>query len=184
MLPIVLSLIAMSILTVGVVVFGSRKPGYGHVRDTISELGEIGAPHQHAVALALFAPIGLVLLVVAWQMHATQPAIAALAACISIGYLVAAAFPCDIGSPLSGSARQTIHNLGGGIEYVGGGFAMLRLSETLGPAFRFTGFVVLATAVALSIPPLAPVRGLVQRVAELGLFGGLVVATWRSANLA
>ena len=91
---------------------------------------------------------------------------------------MAAAFPCDRGSPLSGSPRQALHNIGGAVEYVGGGLALLRLSETLGQAFRLAGLFVLIAAVALSIPAIASIRGLMQRLAELCLFGGLVIAIY------
>lgn len=155
------------------------KPQYSHIKHTISELGEVGAPRQQFVAFGLFLPVGVMLLVVAYRLFPASEAAAALALCIAIGYLVAVAFPCDPGSPVTGSARQGIHNLGGAIEYIGGGFALMALAETLGQPFKAAGFVVLGTAVALTILPANSVRGAVQRVGELGLFASLALAGWQ-----
>ncbi len=38
--------------------FGARKPGYSHIRDTISELGEMGSPIGWSVSYLGFLPIG------------------------------------------------------------------------------------------------------------------------------
>jgi hypothetical protein len=108
-------------------------------------------------------------------------AVAALASCIAVGYIGAALFPCDPGSPVSGSARQALHNLAGAVEYIGGGFALTAIARDFGQPFQVAGFVVLAAAIALTVLPSAPVRGGIQRVAELCLFGGLAFALWRAS---
>ena len=108
----------------------------------------------------------------------TNATAAMLALCIAAGYLVAALFPCDPGAPMWGSARQAIHNAGGAVEYVGGAVVLLRLGELHGIPFRAAGLVVAATAIALSIPALNAVRGLVQRIGEACLFGGLAAVVW------
>jgi hypothetical protein len=162
-------------------VVAPQKPGYSHFKHTISELGEVGAPHQRFVALGVFLPAGLLLLLVAWLVVSSLPAAAALSACIAVGYIGAAAFPCDPGSPISGTPRQGIHNLAGAVEYVGGGASLMVLAETFGQPFRLAGFVVLGSAIALSFIPSTSVRGLIQRAAELCLFGGLAMAVWRAA---
>lgn len=169
--------IAATYLFAGLIALARRTAGYSHIKHTISEIGEIGAPNQRVVAFGLFLPIGLVLLLVAYLVRPSSPAAAMLAFCIAIGYLGAAAFPCDRGAPLSGSARQALHSIAGAVEYVGGGFALMMLAESFGQPFRIAGFVVLGTAVALSVPH--PVRGIIQRVAETCLFGGLFLAAWR-----
>jgi hypothetical protein len=180
MLPLIVTLIAVTYLFAGLFALAPRKAGYSHVRHTISEIGEAGAPHQRLVAWALFLPVGLLLLLVAYPLRPVSPPAAALALCLAVGYLGAAAFPCDPGSPVSGSARQALHNLAGAVEYIGGGFALLVLAEHLGQPFKLAGFVVLGTALALSFVPSGSVRGLVQRVAEVCLFGGLALAVWRT----
>lgn len=163
-------------LTVCIVLFGRRTAGYRHLRHTISELGEMGAPHQRAIALGVFLPVGLLLLAAAGLLYPTSRPTAALALCIAVGYLVASAFPCDPGSPASGTARQGVHNLGGAVEYVGGGAALMALAETHGGLFQSLGLASFAAAALLTALPSTSVRGLVQRLAETALFAGLVMA--------
>jgi hypothetical protein len=175
------TLLAAAYLAFGTVVLARRKRGYDHRRHTISELGETRARDQRFVALGFFLPIGLALLLVAYWLRVHSSAASALALAIAIGYIGAAIFPCDPGSPLTGSAKQSLHNLAGGIEYVGGGFALVTLARDLGQPFQLAGFVVLGAAIALTVLPTASVRGLVQRTAELCLFGGLAWAALRVA---
>jgi hypothetical protein len=165
-------------LAKGIRQLGKRYPNYSHVRRTISELGEVGAPDQRLVALGLFLPVGVALLIVAALVYSRSTPVAALALSISIGYLGAAAFPCDPGSPLSGSARQGLHNLAGGIEYIGGAFALMTIARDFGAMYQVLGFVVVGVAIALSVPAAAAVRGLIQRIAEACLFVGLAGASW------
>lgn len=177
---ILLTLFAVSWLFLLLAVVGARTPGYSHVRHTISELGEAGAPHARLVAWGVFLPVGATMLVASWLAHSLGTEPFALAASITAGYLVAAIFPCDPGAPLAGTWRQAIHNLGGAVEYIGGGFALLGIAAYAGDPFRTLGIVVLCAAIAISLPPLAGVRGLVQRIAELCLFGGLALALVRA----
>jgi len=181
---IVLVLFAATYLFFFLFALGHKKPNYSHVRHTISELGEIGAPHRQLVAVGVFAPVGVILLLAAYLTRSTAPESALLALCIAIGYLVAAMFPCDPGSPLSGTNRQAIHNLGGAVEYIGGAFALFRIAGLFGQPFQAMGFIVIGVAVAISLPVFSPVRGLIQRVAELCLFGGLALALWHSGGRA
>ncbi len=179
MLATAVTAIAATYLFASLVALAPRKAGYSHIKHSISEIGEVGAPNQRFVALGLFLPIGLVLLLVAYLVRPVSPAAAALALCIAIGYIGAAAFPCDPGSPLSGTARQALHNLAGAVEYIGGGFALMTLADNFGRPFKAAGFVVLGTAIALSVLPSNSVRGIIQRIAETCLFGGLALAVWR-----
>ena len=181
LMPTIVTALAAAYLAAGLVFFARRRPDYRHRRDTISELGETGSRDQRVVALAWFLPIGVVLLLVAGLLRSHAPATSMLALAIAIGYLGAAAFPCDPGSPLAGSWRQSLHNLAGGVEYVGGGFALVTLARDLGAPFRIAGFVVLGAAIALTVLPSAAMRGAIQRIAELCLFGGLACAAWRVA---
>lgn len=179
MLATAVTAIAAMYLLASLIALAPRKAGYSHIKHSISEIGEIGAPNQRFVAFGLFLPIGLVVLLVAYLVRPASPESAALALCIAIGYIGAAAFPCDPGSPLFGTARQVLHNLAGAVEYVGGGFALMTLGESFGQPFKGAGFVVLGTAVALAVLPSNSVRGLIQRIAETCLFGGLALAVWR-----
>ena len=58
------------------------------------------------------------------------------------------------------------------------------MAEAAGPAFRWAGYAVLAAAGAISFMPAGSPRGIVQRLAEAALFGGLLVATARLAGIA
>jgi hypothetical protein len=55
----------------------------------------------------------------------------------------------------------------------------MTLGESLGQPFAAAGFIVLGSVIALSVLSSNSVRGLVQRVAEASLFGGLALAAWR-----
>lgn len=169
-------------LALAVVAFGSRRADYSHLRHTLSELGEHGGVSPRDARLVswwVFFPIGLALAGVAYLLDrtaGTPRSAAALAACVAVGYLVAAIFPCDPGSPLSGSVRQGVHNLGGAVEYAGGALSLFTLArESTSPQiFQAAGGVVFAALLLLSFPN--PWRGLVQRIAETALFGGLALA--------
>jgi hypothetical protein len=179
MLATVVTALAAGYLFAMLFVLAPHKAGYSHFRHTISEIGESGARHERFVAWGLFLPIGLASLIVAWIARPASPAVAALAACIGVGYVGAALCPCDPGSPLWGSSRQTLHNLAGAVEYTGGGFALMTLAREFGQPFGMGGFVVLGSAVGLSVVPPGAGRGLLQRIAELCLFGCLGLALWR-----
>ncbi|MEM9595675.1 MAG: DUF998 domain-containing protein [Acidobacteriota bacterium] len=172
-----IALAAALYLGAAIVFLGRRKPGYRHVAHSISELGEVGARDQGKVAFAVFLPVGLALAAAAALSPPWPPALRSLAACIAVGYVGGALFPCDPGSPAAGSWRQGIHNLAGAVEYLGGALSLFVLSETLGPVFQILGFVVGAVTVTLAFPN--PFRGLIQRTAEAALFAGLVYGALR-----
>jgi hypothetical protein len=160
----------------GLVYVGQRTPGYSHWRDTISELGETGTPLMRPVSYGLFLPIGLLLWLAAWVAEANGTA--GLAACVGSGYVIAALFPCDVGSPTSGSGRQQLHNLGGAVEYIGGAYWLSQLSAGPGIAgyslSSLAAGVVIAGAVLLSAPGFG-LRGVTQRIVEGVLFGSLLL---------
>lgn len=164
-------------LIAGAIYFGWKKPAYSHWRHTISELDEVGSPLSRTVSYGLFLPVGLLLGVVA--LLAPTTALAGLAGCVGIGYVVAALFPCDVGSPLSGSSRQSIHNVGGTVEYIGSAYWLNQIEP---PGFaRDINLYTLAAgslivgSVLLSMPGL-PLRGFIQRLMEGALFGCLLVS--------
>ena len=183
----VLAIAASLYLAAAIVVSARRRPGYRHSEHTISELGEAGAADGRLVSFGVFLPIGLVGLVVAWLLGAPygtglsdfEGASQTLVLCIATGYLVAAFFPCDPGSPLTGSFRQAVHNLGGAVEYAGGAFALFSLArEAPTPEpFQIAGALVMAGIVGISFA--SPWRGMIQRVAEAALFGGWILVTIR-----
>ena len=178
MLATALVIFAAIYLFVGLMALAPRKAGFSHIRRTISEIGEIGAPDQRLAAVGLFLPIGVALLLVAFLIRSAAPVAAELAFCIAMGYIGAAAFPSDPRTPLFGTMRQGVHNRAGAVQYVGGAYALTTLAEHFGPYFKFAGFIVLGTAVALSVLSADSFRGFVQRIAEVCLFGGLVLVVW------
>jgi hypothetical protein len=177
MISIIISVITVTYLAIGIAYFG-RKKLYSHTRDTISELGETGSALSRLVSLGLFLPVGFLLLIIAYQLRSSDAQ--GLALCLAAGYILAAFFPCDPGSPLSGSWKQSIHNLGGAIEYVGGIYFIFRLSQTgitllLLPYQAIAGVVLICT-ILISVPGFS-FRGIVQRIAEILLFACVVHQT-------
>ena len=163
-------------LATSIVLFANRRPGYSHIRQTISELGERGAADGRIVSLVVFLPVGLALAAVWYARKDSSPASAALAGVIAIGYCGAALFPCDPGSPAQGSTRQAIHNLAGGVEYLGGAVALWRLGTQGGPLYFVLASVVALAIAFLTVPSLGPWRGVAQRIGEAALFIGLALA--------
>lgn len=163
-------------LLIGVLYFGSRKEGYSHIRNTISELGEVDAPDGKEINRKLFLPAGLILigigLAVRNQMNGWQ-----LAICMGGGYLLSAFFPCDEGAPLMGGFRQMMHNLAGLIEYGGGIYFLYKAKPLLFYIKPITPDLILSVVIVCAL--LAPFpsfrwRGLLQRIMELIFFGQLL----------
>jgi len=177
MMTFTLTFFSSLLLLAGVIYFGWRKPDYNHWHHTISELGEIGSPVARPVNYGLFLPVGLLLWLVA--ILTNDEAVAGLAGCIGAGYVVAALFPCDVGSPVSGSSRQQIHNVGGAIEYMGGAYFISQVSAKMTlfdhDLSQLAAITVIAGGVGLSIPRLF-IRGFLQRIIEVVLFGSLLAA--------
>ncbi len=127
------SVASLGVMILIVVVAGALTPDYSHVSQFVSELGATGAAYEWLVRLAGFLPAGLLLLAfcaLALRVLPRSPAVIAGLlglAIYALGYLVAAAFPCDLGcSPAQPSTSQLIHDAGGLVGYL------------LAPAFLFT----------------------------------------------
>lgn len=107
------------------IVAGAFHPSYDHARQFISELGAHGAPNAALVNYAGFLPAGVLLTAFpafAWRT-APRAALTTLGllgvALFSIGYIAAAAYPCDAGCrPDDPSASQALHNLLGLAGYL------------------------------------------------------------------
>jgi hypothetical membrane protein len=181
--------VGVVVMLLMVIVAGALTPGYSHVTQFISELGARGAPNEWGVRLAGFLPSGLVLFAFCGCAFVVLPRSRATAlgllgvAIYAAGYVVAAAFPCDLGCrPEEPSASQLIHNAGGLIGYV------------LAPAFLFAlaraarswpgaGYLVVAGYMAsgaalvalLSLSPSSPVVGLSQRLMEFAVLAWVVL---------
>ena len=123
-----LTILTSLYLLIGILYFGFKKSSYSHIKDTISELGEFGSKHAKMVNYGLFMPVGLLLFIIAF-LNTSNSVLMGLSISLGIGYVVSAFFPCDPGSPFTGSGRQQVHNLGGFIEYAGGIIFLMRASE-------------------------------------------------------
>lgn len=187
--PVVLAtaLLAIAVAVIPVILFARRRPAYSHVRQTISELGESGAPDAKKVAIFAFAPAG----------HAIWLFVAALAfaelrlaegpglwlfALLGLGYVGAAMFPCDPGAPVWGTWRNNVHNLVAGAGYLGALAGMIELGRVMEdiPALQSIaalsqggGQAALFGVFLLSFP--SPLRGLVQRLVEAVFYGWMLL---------
>ena len=184
-LPPALILLAAAMVVPGTLYFASLRPGYSHISNTISELGETGAPRARLVAYGFFLPVGLMVWLALWLIHHGRPnasGILLALSCLGTGYVVAAFAPCDPGGPLFGSWRTLVHNFAGVIDYGGTavGFLLLaRRCATNGAAIQGAGFVVAGTvclACLVLLLPVFSIRGGVQRFAEGVQFTGVFFA--------
>ncbi len=166
----------------GIIYFGSKKKNYNQVKHTISELGEYGSSDAARVNFGLFLPAGLVLLLIAMNAG-NNKFLPGYSICIATGYLVAAFFPCDPGSPQTGSSRQHIHNLGGLIEYAGAALYLFKAEDIFDTPFivgyKLSAGIIIICMVLISIPSI-PSRGLIQRIAETVLFINLIALSTHS----
>ncbi|NTX55429.1 DUF998 domain-containing protein [Myxococcus sp. CA039A] len=172
--------------------FARRRPGYSHLRHTISELGASGAPEAKRVAWLGFAPAGLAVMgfsaVLNTRLTPEGDVITGLAllSLLGVSYVGAAVFPCDEGAPFWGTWKNQMHNLVAGLGYFGAGGGLIELQRVfedlpaLASLSTLTGAVgklVLLGMVALSFE--SPVRGLIQRTVESLVFGWmLLVGAW------
>jgi hypothetical protein len=166
--------------------FASLRPGYSHISNTISELGETGASCAHQVAFVFFLPVGLLVWLALWLVHREVPdsqasLILAAMSCLGTGYAMAAIFPCDPGAPLFGSWRTQVHNVIGFIDYAGTGIGFLLVSRCFAgrnatiqaAAYLAAGALVLLGLALLSVEATFHVRGAIQRATEVIQFTGL-----------
>lgn len=172
----VLSVLVTLFLFSGIIYFGSMKKDYFQFKHTISELGEYGSPEANRVNFGLFLPAGLLLLLIAMNAG-NNKFLPGYSICIATGYLVAAFFPCDPGSPQTGTGRQHIHNLGGLIEYAGASLYLFKAEEIFDTPFiigyKLSAGIIIICMVLISLPSI-PARGFIQRVAETVLFTNLI----------
>ena len=161
--------------------YGSRIPGYSHLRHTISELGEIGSPVAERVSYLGFIAIGISLwlfLIIAANLLPHQSDVFFMLSLVGAGYVGGGVFRCDPEAPFIGSWRTTLHNIFGALEYVGaaGAFLALKRSEFWSPlseVMSYAGGIVFICLAGISFPH--PFRGIIQRIAETTIFGGVVL---------
>jgi len=171
---------------------GAATPGYSHAAQFISELGARGALHEAPVRFAGFLPAGVFLLLYCYAAWRVLPRSGALTlamaglALYALGYLAAAAMPCDLGCrPQQPSLSQVIHNALGLVGYLAApGFLFLlghqarawpgaRLLVVLGYAGG-----ALALAGLLTLSPASPYAGLSQRAIEGAVLAWVLASAW------
>lgn len=184
-------LVSILIFTLAVpLIGGSLVQNYLHFENYISELGAVGTQFGTTISLGGFLLIGLLvicfLIVSKPLVNFTGIAKVGYYFLFFIGfsYIGAAFAPCDIGCPAEGTMRQSIHNSLGVFEYIGGAIGLLMLSTSTHyqhghNRYKFTllfsSAVVFIAFIAMATPELAVWRGLIQRIAEVSLFGSLIV---------
>ncbi len=189
--PIIASLLAITsiaslgVMTLMVAFAGALTPGYSHVSQLISELGATGAPQEGLVRFAGFLPAGVVLLVFCGLALCVLPRSASVVAGLlglalyAMGYLVAAAFPCDFGCrPAQPSASQLIHSAGGLVGYLLAPLFLFMLSRAArtwpnASVLVAAGYVASAAALIglLTLSPSFAMVGLSQRLLEAAVLG-------------
>lgn len=167
------------------------KPGYAHVPQYISELNATGTPYAWQIGLFGFVPVGLAMIAVLvlaaplLQVDGIARIGYWMLLLESVAYIGSALAPCDIGCPVDGSSSQQVHNLLGLLTYPGTALAvtLLACGQGLRPITRGVLLVLvmvwLALFVGMVAPSLAPVRGLLQRIGEVVLYGALMTLAWR-----
>jgi hypothetical protein len=179
---LVLALLTAAAALVVPIYFGRNKPGYSHLRDTISELGEAGSPVGFRGSWHGFVPIALLLwlfLAVGIQLAPTDAGkVLWLFSLVGAGYFGGAIFRCDAGAPLVGTWTNNLHVLFGSLEYLGalGALSSMRHTAYWAPLSEVMDYavpVLLVSFVGFSFPH--SFRGFFQRVAETIIFASVVV---------
>ncbi len=121
-----------------IVLCGSLRPGYSHVTQYISELGERGSSTELIMRYAGFVPTGLMhaafaaFLYVAFKGSRLASFAAALLALNGLARVAAGMFPCETGCAGGGLISQRLHNLSALVGF----FALIGAVLVCGVLFR------------------------------------------------
>lgn len=186
MLVLAAAILATLVAAIPVLWLARQRPGYSHVRQTISELGEAGSRDEKKAAIFAFEPAGHALWLFVAALAFAVPELAEgpglwLFAMLGAGYVGAAVFPCDPGAPLIGSWRNNLHNIVAAMGYLGAIAGMIELGRvmedvaelrSIAELSQWMGQVSVFGLFLLSFE--TPVRGLIQRLLE-GIFYGWIL---------
>lgn len=192
---------ALTLLFSGIVlpeVLSYMADDYSSTANYLSELGAVDAPFTQTINYFGFLPVGLaaaVLVAVLWIRLPSEKLVSIGLICllgVAVGYLGAFSFPCDPGCPSTGTYRQSLHNLAGLLEYIGGisGLFLIYfgLRSTMTGLFPISTLVAACTVTLAVIlmfnPGLEYAQGATQRLADYTLFiwlasGALISAASR-----
>ena len=169
----------------------SLKVEYSHVSQYISELNAAGSAWSWQIGYLGFLPLGLLgillLLLVAPLTNLTGVSKVGYWLLIAepVAYVSSAFAPCELGCPSTGSLSQNVHNLLAVITLLMTtlGLVFLSRNDRLAPAKKVGWLVLAATFITLYtfalVPEVAEWRGLLQRLAEGILYGGLCLVSWQ-----
>lgn len=121
-----------------IVVCGSLRPGYSHLTQYISELGERGSSTELLMRYGGFLPTGLMhvafaaFLGVAFKGSRPAAFAAVLLAINGLARVCAGMFPCETGCAGAGMISQRLHNLSATIGF----FALIGAALIWGVVFR------------------------------------------------
>ena len=153
--------------------FGRKKPGYSHIKHTISELAESGSNTEKQVSYLVFLPVGVTMGVMTLLVKSNEPAFL-FSVSLAFGYLAASLFPIDSDAPFFGSWKNIVHNLSAGISYVLAMSAFEDVAHDTEFPYALGKFLIMAFLVSIYIPYVRDYRGLLQRIVEIAIFSGLI----------
>lgn len=174
---------------------GAAEPAYSARADYLSELGAHGAMRAWVANYIGFLPVALAALVLLLFLRRTLGGAARLGAVLIafglfVGYAIAFFFPCDAGCPAEGSARQSVHNLGGLFQYMLGCSGVIsimiaaRRLEAAGITIAVTalGLFVLVGFAAMLMAVAPDWQGAAQRLTDYSMFGILIFLVLEKAR--
>lgn len=166
-----------------VAVLGLLWDGYDPVRDSMSELGGVAAPHGLVMNVAGFMGLGVAILAFAAAYHllvldgAWKVTATGLLAVAGVFMVVVGFFPCDAGC-VDVTSTGRLHSITSTPQAIALPLAAMASAFAFGPDDRFgtawqafsgwLGLVSLGTGPVVAAGLLEPVAGLVQR-AGIGL---------------
>jgi hypothetical membrane protein len=167
--------VAAALLLLGVVDLALMVPGYSHVRQTVSEIGEAGSPAQLSFTLLLCA-VAACIAIFAWGLRD----IARSESCSAAAAYVVGCMALSTAGVGIFSFPHPLHNVFGLSELVGYQAPLVlaltwRRAPQLGRVVRFSGIMAAVVWIAIAInllpifrppaiwPYLSPIFGLVQR---------------------
>ena len=155
----------------GIAFYAKKRKAYNHFRYSISELGELGSEYEKQVSFFIFLPVGLGCLIISIFAYTNNYQAAFLSGAIGLSYLLSAFFPCDPGTPLLGTWKNSIHNIVGGVCYAGMAYQLNELMDNNTGwhiDVSFTLLCVFLITFLVGFPKYF--IGLIQRMAEASIF--------------
>jgi hypothetical protein len=155
----------------GITFYGKKRKAYDHFKYSISELGELGSEYEKQVSFVIFLPVGLGCLIVSIFTYTYSYQAAFLSSAIGLSYLLSAFFPCDPGTPLFGTWKNSIHNIVGAACYAGMVYQLNELMDKNTGWYIDVSFTLLCFFLITFLVGFPKYFiGLIQRIAEASIF--------------